>query len=69
MDIVSLLFYRSWVHAVRSEASPMPNAPAAGERRLHHVVENGATPGWRALGPLAVILALLLAGALWPAGA
>lgn len=68
MDIVSLLFYRSWVQAVRGEAPPSPDNRAAGESPLYRTAGEG--PDWRpVLAPLAVMGMLVLAGAFVSAGA
>lgn len=68
MDIVSLLFYPSWLKAIRDATSPACDASVFGERRFYRAMDGG--PDWRrALAPLAVIGLLVLAGALFPAGA
>jgi hypothetical protein len=69
MDVVSLLFYRSWLDAVRGEAPPAAGNRVAAEGRIYRVVD-GSGPDWRrVLAPLAVIGILVLAGAFFPAGA
>lgn len=66
MDIVSLLFYPSWLNAARDESRVTPDAD--GEDRRH--CANDGAPDWRrVLAPFAAMVVLVLARAVLSAGA
>jgi hypothetical protein len=66
MDIVSLLFYPSWLNAVRDEARSRAGDP---ERIDDWSFSIDGGPDWRhALAPLAIIGILVLAGAVYSTG-
>jgi hypothetical protein len=67
MDITALLFYPSWLNALRKECRDEANDPARGQDRPHGASPDG--PNWRlALAPMALVAAVVLAGALFPLG-
>jgi hypothetical protein len=61
MDIVSQLFYPSWLNAVRDEGRRKADDPGCNQDQRRHAVSYG--PDWRlAFAPMALVAAMVLAG-------